>query len=236
HANYELLVSKLLKGEPLPQDLSSDDQYREKQEDVSIADFGPKALPVNQAHLRNAWEASQRSTREDWQEWIRRFSVELLKQSPSHALRSCATLASVYYPLARDLFNSAFVSCWTELYEPAQEELVASIETALTSPHIPPEILQILLNLAEFMEHDDKALPIDIRTLGIFAAKCHAFAKALHYKELEFLQEPQPSTIEALISINNKLHQSDAAIGILRRAQQYNEVPLRESWFEKLHR
>ena len=37
------------------------------------------------------------------------------------------------------------------------------------------------------MEHDDKALPIDIRTLGIFAAKCHAFAKALHYKETEFL-------------------------------------------------
>jgi FKBP12-rapamycin complex-associated protein len=39
------------------------------------------------------------------------------------------------------------------------------------------------------MEHDDKALPIDIRTLGMYAAKCHAFAKALHYKELEFEQD-----------------------------------------------
>jgi hypothetical protein len=28
---------------------------------------------------------------------------------------------------------------------------------------MPPEILQILLNLAEFMEHDDKPLPIDIK-------------------------------------------------------------------------
>jgi len=182
------------------------------------------------------------------------LSVELLKQSPSHALRACAGLAGAYYPLARDLFNAAFVSCWTELYDQYQvgipvaasgvccclssyqEELVRSIECALISPHIPPEILQILLNLAEFMEHDDKALPIDIRTLGMYAAKCHAYAKALHYKELEFLQEPQSSVIEALISINNQLQQSDAAIGILRRAQLYNDVPLRESWFEKLQR
>lgn len=39
-----------------------------------------------------------------------------------------------------------------------------------------------LLNLAEFMEHDDKRLPLDTRTLGALAEKCHAFAKALHYK------------------------------------------------------
>jgi hypothetical protein len=35
-----------------------------------------------------------------------------------------------------------------------------------------------LLNLAEFMEHDDKRLPLDTRTLGALAEKCHAFAKA----------------------------------------------------------
>jgi len=65
------------------------------------------------------------------------------------------------------------------------------------------------------MEHDDKALPIDIKTLGGFAAKCHTYAKALHYKELEFISEPKPSNIEALISINNQLQQPDSAIGIL---------------------
>ncbi len=167
---------------------------------------------------------------------MRRLSVELLKESPSHALRACAGLAGVYYPLAANLFNAAFVSCWTELYDQYQEELVRSIEIALTSPHIPPEILQILLNLAEFMEHDDKALPIDIRTLGMYAAKCHAFAKALHYKELEFLSEQNSSAVEALISINNQLHQSDAAIGILRKAQVYRDVDLKETWFEKLQR
>ena len=44
---------------------------------------------------------------------------------------------------------------------------------------------QTLLNLAEFMEHNDKPLPIDIRKLGALAEKCHAYAKALHYREIE---------------------------------------------------
>ena len=145
-------------------------------------------------------------------------------------------LPSIYNPIARILFNSAFVSCWTELYDQYQEELVHAIETALTSQDIPPEILQMLLNLAEFMEHDDKALPIDVRTLGMYAAKCHAFAKALHYKELEFNAEQNPSAVEALISINNQLQQYDAAFGILRKAQSYNDFELKETWYEKLFR
>jgi serine/threonine-protein kinase mTOR len=235
HHNYEILVAKLQKGDTLPQDLAPAERYPQVSDDTAFADV-PKKLPVNQQHLKNAWEASQKSTREDWQEWIRRFGVELLKESPSHALRACANLAGIYQPLAKDLFNAAFVSCWTELYDQYQEELVRSIEKAITSQNIPPEILQILLNLAEFMEHDDKALPIDIRVLGKYAAKCHAFAKALHYKELEFEQDQNSSAVEALISINNQLQQSDAAIGILRKAQAYRDVELRESWFEKLQR
>ncbi|KAI8819891.1 armadillo-type protein [Fimicolochytrium jonesii] len=238
HAKYDLLVSKLLKNEPLPQEIATDGDQRL---DVAMAEESPaeastKKLPVNQQQLKKAWETSQRSTKDDWAEWIRRFSVELLKESPSHALRACASLAGVYYPLARELFNAGFVSCWSELFDQYQDELVRCLETALTSPNIPPEILQTLLNLAEFMEHDDKALPIDIRTLGLYAAKCHAYAKALHYKELEFISEPLTNTIEALIHINNKLQQPDSAVGILTYAQQNHDVELMESWYEKLHR
>ena len=234
--NYELLVTRLQKGESLPQDLYSEEQYGPLGEDTSYANIASVELPVNQQHLKNAWEASQKSTREDWQEWMRRLSVELLKESPSHALRACSALAGVYPPLAKDLFNSAFASCWGKLYDQYQEEFVRSIERALTSKNIPPEILHILLNLAEFMEHDDKALPIDIRTLGQYAAKCHAFAKALHYKELEFEQDQNSGAVEALISINNNLQQTDPAIGILRRAQFFGDVELKEGWFEKLQR
>ncbi|EPZ33264.1 phosphatidylinositol kinase Tor2 [Rozella allomycis CSF55] len=209
--------------------------YVETREEVN-QNQSVKKLPVNQMNLCKSFEATQRSTKEDWNEWIRRFSVELLKESPCHSLRSCASLSSIYYPLARELFNVAFISCWTEMFDQFQDELIRSLEIALSSPTIPPEILQIILNLAEFMEHEEMSLPIDVKLLGAYAAKCHAFAKALHYKELEFINKSSPNTIESLISINNQLQQPDAAIGILVYTQSKQNFELKESWYEKLHR
>lgn len=72
------------------------------------------------ASLRRAWESSQRSTKEDWAEWMRNFSIELLKQSPSRALRACAALAQANPGMARELFAAGFVSCWSELDEQMQ--------------------------------------------------------------------------------------------------------------------
>lgn len=237
HQNYELLVSKLQKGEVLPQDLTSESRFNDNADETPFADLGTKKLEMNAIHLKAAWDTRGKSTKEDWQEWLRRFSTTLLTESPNHALRACASLASVYLPLARELFNSAFVSCWSELFEQFQDELIQNIESAIKSENVPPDLLGLLLNLAEFMEHDDKALPIDIRVLGREAARCHAYAKALHYKELEFLQDQSSGAVEALIVINNQLQQSDAAIGILRKAQLYKEgIQLRETWFEKLER
>ncbi|KZL74444.1 phosphatidylinositol 3-kinase tor2 [Colletotrichum incanum] len=238
HQNYDLLVTKLQKGEVLPQDLGGGDRFIDRVDDqAAFADLGAKKLEMNAIHLKQAWDTKGKSTKEDWQEWLRRFSTTLLTESPNHALRACAALASSYLPLARELFNSAFVSCWSELYEQFQDELIQNIESAIKSENVPPDLLGLLLNLAEFMEHDDKALPIDIRVLGREAARCHAYAKALHYKELEFLQDQSSGAVEALIVINNQLQQSDAAIGILRKAQLYKEgIQLRETWFEKLER
>ncbi|KAG0181763.1 phosphatidylinositol kinase- protein kinase tor1 [Apophysomyces sp. BC1034] len=238
HANYELLVGKLLKGENLPQELGKalDDRDSKGDEAPSADLSATKKQPVNQQLLKKAWEASHRSTKEDWMEWIRRLSLELLKQSPSHALRACVTLASRYSPLAGELFNAAFVSCWNELYDQYQDELVRSLKVALKAPNIPPEIIQILLHLAEFMEHDNKVLPIHIRNLANYAQNCHAYAKALHYKEAEFHQEQSFETVEMLMSINNLLQQPDAAVGILTFAQDSLGLERRVSWYEKLHR
>ncbi|KAH8586165.1 phosphatidylinositol 3-kinase-like protein tor2 [Bisporella sp. PMI_857] len=237
HQNYELLASKLQKGEVLPQDLNAEKTYQNTLDEAQFADVSNKKLESNPVHLKASWDATGKSTKEDWQEWMRRFSVTVLMESPNQALRSCANLASVYPPLARELFNSAFVSCWSDLFEPYQDDLIQNIETAIRSPHVTPDLLGILLNLAEFMEHDDKALPIDIRVLGREAGRCHAWAKALHYKELEFCQDQTSGAVEALIQINNQLQQYDAAIGILRKAQLYKDgITLRETWFEKLER
>ncbi len=47
-----------------------------------------------------------------------------------------------------------------------------TLQTALSAPNIPPELLQTLLNLAEFMEHDDKPLPLPSQMLSALADKC----------------------------------------------------------------
>ena len=109
------------------------------------------------------------------------------------------------------MFNAAVVSCWTELYDKYRDDLIRSLETVFRSPTIPPEILQTLLNLAEFMEHNHKPLPIKYSLMSHLAEKCHAFAKALHCKP-------------------------EAAVGILQFAQEHHRVELRESWYEKLQR
>ena len=67
-------------------------------------------LAVGELNLRRAWESSQRSTVEDWFEWMRYFSVELLRESPSPALRATAPLAQVLQP-SRCLMSSAQTFC-----------------------------------------------------------------------------------------------------------------------------
>lgn len=86
------------------------------------------------------------------------------------------------------------------------------------------------------MEHDEQPLPIEHRTLGEYAIKYHAYAKALHYRELEFFSESSPATIEALIGINTKLQQHDAARGTLVTAREQYDATKHEEWYERLGR
>lgn len=260
HKDFDDIEARLLRREPLILDLGGiqkvtrqlpGDVISDPLNDVEndLRDEGleiqrqAKNYKVNDGRLRTAWEASQRSTKEDWAEWMRHFSIELLKESPSPALRTCARLAQLQPSVGRELFAAGFVSCWAQLNEAYQQQLVRSLEMAFSSPNIPPEILATLLNLAEYMEHNEKRLPIDIRLLGALAEKCRAFAKALHYKEMEFegaqnkkMEANAVTVVESLIHINNQLHQHEAAVGILTYAQKYLGVQLKESWYEKLQR
>jgi hypothetical protein len=56
-------------------------------------------------------------------------------------------------------------------FHPFQMCQVRALQTAFRSNTIPPEILQTLLNLAEFMEHDVEALPISLSILAELAQK-----------------------------------------------------------------
>ena len=202
---------------------------------------GQQNLVFNQQQLSRAWDVSQRSTSTDWNEWLWRFNIDLLRESPILTMRLCAPLAQSHAPMARELFHAAFVSCWHELSETYQENLVRALQTAFRSTTIPPEILQTLLNLAEFMEHDVEALPISLSILAELAQKGHAYAKALHYRELEFQSNPA-ACFESLININKKLDQYEAASGLLKVVEQIKKkspqsmdvYTIQDSWLAKL--
>ena len=63
-------------------------------------------LSTNQSKAMIILTNHRRVSKDDWLEWHRRLSIELLKESPSPALRSCWTVAQQYAQLARDLFNA----------------------------------------------------------------------------------------------------------------------------------
>ena len=190
----------------------------------------PSEMPISH------WDEIPRGSKGDWDEWLKSFTIHLLLSSPNNALRISTELAVKYTPFAKELFYPAFLSNWSPVHQQYQEEIVQVVERALINPNVPSEIIHSFLNLAEFVEHDEKELPIDYKTLGAFSSKSHAYAKALHYRELEYLNDPRPSTVEALLSINTQLQLPDAATGILNHSLMVHSIELRENWYEKLHR
>ncbi|KPJ18654.1 Target of rapamycin [Papilio machaon] len=246
YPNYIVLVTRL----QINSTLASDDDYldetrsrlRNQKSDVmrNTSETQVQKLTLNVKNLRKCWSTNNLISKEDWLEWLRRLSVGFLTESNSHAIRACSTLSQNYPQLASDLFNAAFMSCWTELGEQPRRELVMALERALTVPDV-PELSLAVLNLAEFLEHCEKGvLPISIKLLGDTAISCRAYAKALYYKEEEYRRNPTTQVVEALIHINNKLQQKEAANGLLEKVitQKKNgdcSLNVHVRWYEKLH-
>ena len=128
-----------------------------------------------------------------------------------------------------------------------QESVVAAITAALTQSKN-QDLMLTLLGLIEFMEHEDKELPIDTTVLGDAAVEVNAFAKALHYKELEYHTNPTDEVTEHLIGTYAKLQRQDAAFGLLKISEKGDRDRLRNPrdrshrlekphttfWYEKL--
>uniref|UniRef100_A0A0D3I9A8 FAT domain-containing protein n=1 Tax=Emiliania huxleyi (strain CCMP1516) TaxID=280463 RepID=A0A0D3I9A8_EMIH1 len=160
--------------------------------------------------------------------------LELLRVSPAQPLRACLLPAQAYPPLAQELLNAAFLSCWSQLTPDGCGLLAAAVEAALERESMPPAVLQKMLNLADFMELHLQPLPIPVRKLGSLAERCQAYAKAAHYREMSFTHAAFRHAA-SLISINNQLQLPEAAAGVLAFSRDLGVEP-RVSWYEKLGR
>jgi FKBP12-rapamycin complex-associated protein len=246
---YHSLVMKVVKGKTMPaeKDIGVDKSWTDVKTSL-VLDSKEASLPSRVitesgwSDLKDAWSVNGRTTSGDWNEWMRRFSLELLRQSPSPIIHSCKNLAEVYQPLANELLNAAFMSVWAEMSKnnedsifetnDSSKDMAAALEKAIESPNIPNDILQKLLNMIEFVELHDKRLPIDIVKIGMQSRKAHAMAKSLRWREMEFsIRRNNEECIEALIAINNQLGLDDAAKGVLNCVEDMHDA--RGKWFAK---
>ena len=171
-------------------------------------------------------------SKEEWLEWMRRFSLELVLQSPSPSLKECSGLLQVHEPLSKQLFNAAFFSVWSELDCPSQKTLLSHLERVIRSPSLPHQVLITFLNMFEFMEREGTTF-LDPKLLGNLSIKCRALAKALYYKEQVYRSNPSEA-LEDLINVNHDLQQPLSAEGILKHSQTQHKLLLEKSWYEKL--
>uniref|UniRef100_A0A914W4K3 Serine/threonine-protein kinase TOR n=1 Tax=Plectus sambesii TaxID=2011161 RepID=A0A914W4K3_9BILA len=250
---YEELLHAIEQNTPL--NTGADDKKRgSSAASYPIPESSDRKQRCNFELLRKTWLVTQVGSKEDWTQWLVNLRVQLLKHSPYSALKACGSLAEIYEPLARDLFNAAFMSVWTELSEEMQNNLTDSLYEALkTSDH--SEIIQTILNLAEFMDHSEKGpLPVQYDKLSECALQTRAYAKALRYKELQIHKAggPAPADCEALITLTNKLNLQEEAAGVVEyagrkkitisvsRCEKEKQCRLKTfqmqgRWYEKLH-
>lgn len=251
---YDSLVSRLLKQRPLPPEpadvsdivpLRSETMRNRTATARSVAE---SVFEFDLPSLETAWTlVDRRNSAADITEWMKRLSMELIRQSTSSIIRACASLASAYRPLAQGLFYSAFHCVWNELYAHESGEsfdeisLITGIEAALRNSQSSKKyIIAPLLKLAEFMEMQDQPLSIDTILLSDQAKSANMFAKCLFTREIEFSSKnfpPSNECIDSLISVNNQLGLSDNAVGMLQHLKtNYPDIAIQPAWLEKLCR
>lgn len=209
------------------------ESYGEARENISKT----RKSQINKELLIKEFDPVNCSIEEDWIEWFKSTAKILFEQSPSYALYYCHNVADYYTPLLNELYNYAFVSCWRTLNDYHKLSIKNFLNIALTNEKTPNEILLTILNLAEFVEREENHIDfINFSQLGYVADLCKAHAKALYYKENDFRNNNDFNTLEQLISLYYELKLPEAAIGILKMAQQNNKIINEDDWYLKLHK
>ena len=153
---------------------------------------------------------------EDWHDWFKSSSKILFEQSPSYILFSCHLLSDYYFPLILELYNYGFFTVYINNNDKNKMILTKDLISALDNPKTPNDILLTILNLIEFIERRNVNLCyVDYNQFGRVAYKCRAFAKALYYKENDFLLKNDFDQFEDLLELYYEVKQQESAKGLL---------------------
>ena len=252
---YETIVALIIKDRPLPALPESSSnimpEFDEKKISVPPVKYANEPLPISMQMLDTAWTLTSRTGASYFVEWYRILTFEFIRQSPTAIIRQCTGLAKNYRPLAQELLNASFISLWDSISASDTSDassvvvdipLIKSLESALRNSSIPTNITNAILNLAEFMDLQDKMLPFDIPLLAKNAeSRSGMLAKCVRYREIEFLSAnvlPNADCVESLMSAYHQLGFQDSAEGLINCVKdKYSEIiPIQANWMEKLNR
>ena len=255
YENYSNLTEKQLISRYINQICSIQCSYGINTKKINISPINQKNQNLNnifpiknrktqtdKESIIKAFDTTNCIVSDDWKEWFKLTSEKLFQQSPSYALFYCHTIADYYFPLILELYNYGFISVWTNLNDYDKMSVINDLQKALEHKKTPNDILLAILNLAEFIERENGNIVfIDFYKLGCVAYKCKAFAKALYYKESDFINKNDYENLELLIELYYEVKLPESAIGLLKLAKRNNNNDNGTiftddySWYIKLH-
>lgn len=220
---------------------------REVMEPVMIPASNPESsiMKIAETNLIEKWEVESHFKAGDWGKWLSDLGRAMFEHSGMASFRACVRISEIFPLFTKNLFNPAFLACWSApLSAPAKAKIIHSLEVALTSQTAPLNVLQTLLSLFEFMDHDEKPLHISPETLALTANRCGALAKATRYREENYnhnILKPKRLLHEingsnGLIAIYDKLGHVESAVGMIYHYQNATGSRVQEQWYEKLQR
>ena len=251
---YDMLIVKLLRQRPLPlypsdyHDLVVSKTLKNTTTNIGIINNNntDSLVQIHMQTLENAWTISNIISPSplDLSDWLQRFSTEFIRQAPNAYIRLCTPLVKANRASAEQLLNASFHCIWESLYYGDSTDvlddisLISTIEIALSSSNVPRDVVVCLLNVCEFMDMQDKRLPIDVTILAKQAEDANMFARCLRYREIEFNSMntiPSDDCVESLITVNHELGLVDKATGVLLYvASNCPQIIVKPLWLEKL--
>jgi hypothetical protein len=184
-----------------------------------------KKTKEDNINIIKQFDTSYCCVEEDWNEWFKSTSKILFKQSPIYPLYICHVIADYYFPLVIELYNYGFFAIYENMSENNKMILINYLIKAASNNKTPNDILLSILNLSEFFERRNVHLQlINYKQFGNIAYRCRAFAKALYYKENEFLRRNDFEHFEELIELYYELKYPESAIGLLKLAEKSKDI------------
>lgn len=193
--------------------------------------------------LLELWVVESHFKDDDWVRWLSDLRATMFQHSGCHAFRACVRVSEVNPAFTRNLFNAAFLSCWVFLTGETKVAICTYLVEAISSPTIPLNVLQSLLNLFEFMDHDEKPLSAPVQKLAETACRSGALAKALRYREQSYClsihqESGEPHQIaedaSGLIDLYEKLDHIESAGGTISHYKLATGTDVTGEWYEKL--